>query len=121
MRESEHESHPTAVDARRRPDHRDAVLCAVRVRLFAEFRVSVLRRSSVPGADVRLVRLWGSARPHNEPLAIPAWAASRVTVGRSQMPPPSQLEVVVFWITGIVVTILSGGVAIYASHHHLWG
>ena len=31
------------------------------------------------------------------------------------MPPPSQLEVVVFWVIGIVVTILSGGVAIYAS------
>jgi hypothetical protein len=37
------------------------------------------------------------------------------------MPPPSQLEVIVFWIVGIVITILSGGVAIYASHHHLWG
>jgi hypothetical protein len=33
-----------------------------------------------------------------------------------RMPPPSQLEIVVIWITGIVVTILSGGVAIYASH-----
>jgi hypothetical protein len=38
-----------------------------------------------------------------------------------RMLPPSQLEVVVFWIVGIVITILSGGVAIYASHHHLWG
>jgi hypothetical protein len=37
------------------------------------------------------------------------------------MPPPSQLEVVVFWIVGIVVTILSSGVATYASHHHFWG
>jgi hypothetical protein len=37
------------------------------------------------------------------------------------MPPPSQLEIVVFWIVGIVVTILSGGVATYASHHHFWG
>jgi hypothetical protein len=36
------------------------------------------------------------------------------------MPPPSQLEVAVFWIIGIVVMILSGGVAIYASHYHLW-
>ena len=34
--------------------------------------------------------------------------------------PPSQLEVIVFWIVGIVTTIASGGVAIYASHHHLW-
>jgi hypothetical protein len=38
-----------------------------------------------------------------------------------RMPPPSQLEVVAFWIVGIVITILSGGLAIYASHHHLWG
>jgi hypothetical protein len=37
------------------------------------------------------------------------------------MPPPSQFEVVVFWIVGIMVTMLSGGVAIYASYHHLWG
>jgi hypothetical protein len=37
------------------------------------------------------------------------------------MPPPSQFEIVAFWIVGIVITILSGGVAIYASHHHLWG
>jgi hypothetical protein len=34
--------------------------------------------------------------------------------------PPSQLEVVLFWIVGMVTTILSGGVAIYASHYHLW-
>jgi hypothetical protein len=37
------------------------------------------------------------------------------------MPPPSQFEVVVFWVIGIAVKILLGGVAIYASHHHLWG
>jgi hypothetical protein len=36
------------------------------------------------------------------------------------LPPPSQLEVVVFWVAGIAITILSGGVAICASHHHLW-
>jgi hypothetical protein len=35
-------------------------------------------------------------------------------------PPPSQLEVFLFWVVGIVITILSGGVAIYASHLHLW-
>jgi hypothetical protein len=70
--ESEHESHPTAVDARNRPHQRDAVLCAVRVRLFAEFRVPVLRWSSVPSADVRLVGLWRSTKPHAEPHAIPA-------------------------------------------------
>jgi hypothetical protein len=34
--------------------------------------------------------------------------------------PPSQLEVVLFWIVGMVTTILSGAVAIYASHYHLW-
>ena len=34
--------------------------------------------------------------------------------------PPSQLEVVLFWIVGMVTTIVSGGVAIYASHYHLW-
>jgi hypothetical protein len=33
---------------------------------------------------------------------------------------PSQLEVVLFWIVGMVTTIVSGGVAIYASHYHLW-
>jgi hypothetical protein len=34
--------------------------------------------------------------------------------------PPSELEVVLFWIVGTVVTISSGGVAIYASQFHLW-
>jgi hypothetical protein len=34
--------------------------------------------------------------------------------------PPSQLEVVLFWIVGLTTTILSGAVAIYASHYHLW-
>jgi hypothetical protein len=33
---------------------------------------------------------------------------------------PSELEVVLFWIVGTVVTISSGGVAIYASQFHLW-
>ena len=77
--ESEHESHPTAVDARHRPHRRDAILCTVRVTLFAEFRVSVIRRSSVSATRVRLARLWGSKRPHKEPHAIPAWAPSRLT------------------------------------------
>jgi hypothetical protein len=36
------------------------------------------------------------------------------------MPPPSQFEVILFWNIGIVVMISSGGVAIYASHYHLW-
>jgi hypothetical protein len=34
--------------------------------------------------------------------------------------PPSQLEVVLFWIVGLTTTICSGAVAIYASHYHLW-
>jgi hypothetical protein len=36
------------------------------------------------------------------------------------MPPTSRLEVVAFWIAGIVITMLSGGIAVYARHHHLW-
>jgi hypothetical protein len=36
------------------------------------------------------------------------------------MPPPGNLEVFLFWTVGIVVAILSGAVAIYASQHHLW-
>jgi hypothetical protein len=34
--------------------------------------------------------------------------------------PPSQLEIVLFWTVGLATTILSGAVAIYASHFHLW-
>jgi hypothetical protein len=33
---------------------------------------------------------------------------------------PSQLEIFIFWISGVVIMIVSGGVAIYASHFHLW-
>jgi hypothetical protein len=36
------------------------------------------------------------------------------------LPPPSQLEIVLFWLTGVVIALLSGGVAIYASRFHLW-
>ena len=32
------------------------------------------------------------------------------------MPPPSRLEIVFFWIAGIVIAILSGAVAIYVIH-----
>ena len=39
---------------------------------------------------------------------------------RIKMPPPGKLEVFLFWAVGIVVMILSGAVAIYASHLHLW-
>jgi hypothetical protein len=48
-------------------------------------------------------------------------ASAQMAEGSFRMPPTSQFEVVVFWIVGIVITVLSGGVAIYASHHHLWG
>jgi hypothetical protein len=36
------------------------------------------------------------------------------------MPPSNQLEVVLFWIVGIVITIFGGGVMIYSNHFHLW-
>jgi hypothetical protein len=36
------------------------------------------------------------------------------------MPPPSRLEIVLFWSVGIAITIASGAVAIYATHFHLW-
>jgi hypothetical protein len=36
------------------------------------------------------------------------------------MGPPSELEIFLFWTVGIVIMILSGAVAIYATHHHLW-
>jgi hypothetical protein len=39
---------------------------------------------------------------------------------RIAMPPPDKVEVLLFWASGIVVMILSGAVAIYASHLHLW-
>jgi hypothetical protein len=37
------------------------------------------------------------------------------------VPPPSKVEVFLFWAVGLVITILSGGVVIYASHLHIWG
>ena len=36
------------------------------------------------------------------------------------MPPPSKIEVFAFWIAGVAIMILSGAVAIYSSHMHLW-
>ncbi len=36
------------------------------------------------------------------------------------MSPPGKLEVFLFWALGIVVMILSGAVAICATHLHLW-
>jgi hypothetical protein len=41
-------------------------------------------------------------------------------VKSSKLAPPSQVEIVLFWIVGMVTTIASGAVAIYASHYHLW-
>jgi hypothetical protein len=37
------------------------------------------------------------------------------------VPPPSKREVFLFWVAGIVITILSCGVVIYANHLRLWG
>jgi hypothetical protein len=45
---------------------------------------------------------------------------SRRLANLKRLGPPSRLEVVLFWIVGMVTTILSGGVAIYADHYHLW-
>jgi hypothetical protein len=44
----------------------------------------------------------------------------RSPANSKKLGPPSQLEIVLFWIVGMVMTIFSGGVAIYASHFHLW-
>jgi hypothetical protein len=52
--------------------------------------------------------------PRRNRGVLPSTANSR------KLNPPSQLEVVFFWIVGTVVTIASGGVAIYADHYHLW-
>jgi hypothetical protein len=49
-----------------------------------------------------------------------SFSLNRMFSANRRMPPPSQLEVFLFWVVGIVITILSGGVAIYASHLHLW-
>jgi hypothetical protein len=49
-----------------------------------------------------------------------SFSLNRMFSENRRMPPPSQLEVFLFWVVGIVITTLSGGVAIYASHLHLW-
>jgi hypothetical protein len=36
------------------------------------------------------------------------------------VPPPGRREVLSFWITGLVITVLSGAIAIYVIHFHLW-
>jgi hypothetical protein len=43
-----------------------------------------------------------------------------VKLARPTMRPPGRFEILLFWTAGIVITILSGGVAIYASYFHLW-
>src|SRR5271165_5156516 len=50
-----------------------------------------------------------------------SFSLNRMFSENGPMPPPSKLEVFLFWVVGIVITIVSGGVAIYASHLHLWG
>jgi hypothetical protein len=50
-----------------------------------------------------------------------SFSLNRMFRENRRMPPPSPLEVFLFWVVGIVITILSGGVVIYASHLHLWG
>jgi hypothetical protein len=39
---------------------------------------------------------------------------------RRAMSLPGKFEVFLFWLVGIVITVLSGAVAIYATHFHLW-
>jgi hypothetical protein len=36
------------------------------------------------------------------------------------MRPPDKFEIFLFGTAGIAITILSGGVAVYASYFHLW-
>jgi hypothetical protein len=57
-----------------------------------------------------------AALANREALGMPR----RSPANSKRLGPPSQLEVVLFWIVGTVVTIASGGVAIYADHYHLW-
>jgi hypothetical protein len=46
-------------------------------------------------------------------VSWPLWA-------RQAAGTPGKVEVLLFWESGIVVMILSGAVAIYASYLHLW-
>jgi hypothetical protein len=36
------------------------------------------------------------------------------------MPPPNEIEAVLFWAVGTAITIFAGGVMIYSSYFHLW-
>jgi hypothetical protein len=64
--------------------------------------------------DVSLLRANVNAAPQSR---CPHSLSSELEEAGS---PESQLEVVLFWIVGMVTTILSGAVAIYADHYHLW-
>jgi hypothetical protein len=48
------------------------------------------------------------------------WPSPFEPAPRIAMSPPGKLEVFLFWALGIVVMVLSGAVAIYATHFHLW-
>jgi hypothetical protein len=61
------------------------------------------------------------ARWRNERLRTIFFCSAEVSLPiepapRIAMPPPGKVEVLLFWALGIAVMILSGAVAIYASH-----
>jgi hypothetical protein len=58
---------------------------------------------------------WGTIFFCGAVVCLPIEPARRIA-----MPPPGKVEILLFWALGIVVMILSGAVAIYASHLHLW-
>jgi hypothetical protein len=89
-------------------------MCVKRVTLPASAQRHLV---AITHSSLRLSHRAGDRHLVDKGLSLPSGIVQR----EPSMPPPSQLEVVAFWITGIVITILSGGVAIYASHHHLWG
>jgi hypothetical protein len=50
-----------------------------------------------------------------------SYSLNKIFSLHGSVPPPSKLEVFLFWVVGIVITIFSGSVVIYASHLHIWG
>jgi hypothetical protein len=44
--------------------------------------------------------------------------ARRVAMNIARLPPPSRLELLLFWTAGFVIAILSGAVAIYVINFH---
>jgi hypothetical protein len=80
--------------------------------------------SLVGGTKIKKISFSYGAETHggNGPVSASSQRPSHclVTTPRITMPPPGKLEVFIFWTVGIVVAILSGAVAIYASHLHLW-